>query len=468
MPTSYFIRTNKTVEALVNEKNLYKLDNYLTNTISPDELDESDESDESDELDHTCSASYNEKLYHIMSYATDTANLVVLKRFSNKIDVRYRPDGNAYDLIDLAIKNYVENYVENNPCTNRYDTIILIIEAQLKNHKCLYSSYPTRRLVKFCDEYDNYELLTTLVRKYNVSMWNMYRYSIAWGYQKVFDKITNDFKDVINFEWTLSAIGIALRFENIDIMNHVMNKMKTLHPESYEKIKYLETSTEYLIKRDQSLDNLIIGNLVTCVKTEFDFNKSIDGIKLPYNLKKIIFGPYFNQSLDNVVFPDTVEYIGFGTSYNWSFFDKSIKKIKFPKSLKIFYHSGGGCDESLDDVIFPDSLEILSIGYKFNQCIDKVKWPSNLKKIIFGCNFNQSLEKVKFPDSLTELEFYQTKTSLAINTINHPIKVLKLLYICENIKRLPSSLEFIACYEQDKKRICELNEGCKIVRYCDI
>ena len=120
--------------------------------------------------------------------------------------------------------------------------VILIIESQLKNHKTVDVDFATRGLIKFCNEYNNYKLLTILVRKYNASVFDVYHYSIVWGCQKVFDNITNDFYDVIDFEWTEQAINIALQFKKIDMVCYVINKMNTFHPESYEKLKYLLTS----------------------------------------------------------------------------------------------------------------------------------------------------------------------------------------------------------------------------------
>ena len=241
MPTCYFIITNKIVKKLVNAYNLDGLDDYLINTIMLKDVCKSYELFEMDETERSCPISYNEKLYHILSYATYTINLVVLEHFSDKINVGFSPDGNAYNLIDLAVENYVEKYTDTNLHTNTYKVLILIIESELKNHKTVNLDFATRRLVTFCNEYNNYKLLAILVRKYNASMSDVYHYSIVWGYQKVFDNITNDFYDVINFEWTKSAINIALRFKEIDMVCYVINKMNTLHPESYEKLKYLLT-----------------------------------------------------------------------------------------------------------------------------------------------------------------------------------------------------------------------------------
>lgn len=444
MPTHYFIITNDTVKTLVNATNLNGLDNYLL----PNELAETSNT----------SVTFDERLYHILSYATDVANLTVLNHFNDKINIDIRPDGNAYNLVDLSIENYINNYTKNN--TIYFDIVMCLVEAQIKNHGTISCSL--RQLIKFCDTNDNYDLLTILVRKYNISLWDIYHYSIAWNNPKVFDKLISEFSEIIDFEWTKSAIDMAYQFDHDDIICHVVDKIKTCCPKLYHELKHLENPTEIIIK---TLNNLKIPPNVVGVKTSFDFNEPVKDIMLPYGLKYIKFGPKFNQKLNSVIFPNTIESITFGIDYNWASYSKSIRKIRFPKSLKMFYNNSCGCNESIDKVKFPDSLEILKIGYGFNFPIDKVKWPKSLKRIIFGCKFNQSLANVKFPESLDTIEFCQTYKSLPINTINHPITTLKLLCIGENIKKLPPSLKTIACYEQDKKRLCKLPPGCKIVKY---
>jgi hypothetical protein len=96
--------------------------------------------------------------------------------------------------------------------------------------------YSTRYLIEFCDEYNNYDILTILLRKYNTSTWDVYHYSITWNYPKVFDKLIEDFNDIIDFSHTCSAIDMARRFNNNDIVNHVIYKIKTHLPEIYEKL----------------------------------------------------------------------------------------------------------------------------------------------------------------------------------------------------------------------------------------
>ena len=436
MPTSYGIDTNSIVENLVETNNIESLEIYLDGT-------------------------HKDQLYHILSSAVDVSNTKVLQHFISRLICKIRPDGNSYDLLVLAVENYVR-YKDTPTKTKQLEIIELLCEQQKRvKTEIIDLDFSTRYLIKYLNENDDYELLDMLVT-YGANLWNVYHYSIAWNHPKVFDKILDKYLDLIDFEWTESAIDIAYQFDHNDIVTHVLDKIKVKFPKKYERLKHLDKSTSYIIKCSNERDSIVIPSHILDIKTSFDFNKTIDNIKFPSHLVRIDFGPKFNQVLDNVLFPDTVEEITFGINNNWSFFDQSIKNIKFPKLLKRFYNTGSGCNESIDDVIFPNSLEILSLGYKFNQPIDKVKWSQSLKKITFGCDFNQSLENVKFPESLDTLEFYQTYTSLAINTINHPIKTLKLICIHEDIKKLPQSLKYVSFHsDEDKKHICELPSGCE-------
>jgi hypothetical protein len=442
MPVHYYTVTNSYVEKLVDTNSMDMLEKYI----------------DAKHIENVNGL----RLYHVLSCAVDVNNNKVLKHFINRFVSDIRPDGNSYDLLVLAIEKYVENYSETHHDDRYIDTIKILCEQHKKIKKDIIDlGYATRHLISHIGETNNYDLLDLLVLE-GANLWDIYHYSIAWNNPSVFDKLLENYVGYINFGWTESAINQAYNFDHNVMAVHVLNKMNKLYPEEYEKIKHLLRSTSFIIKSEDD----IIPESVTDIKTSFEFSGSIDKIKLPQKLIKIVFGPNFNQSLANVSFPPTLETIGFGLDYNWTFYDKSIKDIKFPKSLKVFYNSGCGCNESIDDVIFPDSLETLRLGYQFNHSIDKVKWPKSLKKIQFGCNFDQSLEHVKFPKSLETLEFSQTYKSTAINTITHPITTLKLLCIKSDITKLPSSLKNIAFYtDEDRKHTCKLPEGCQVINY---
>ena len=108
MPIEYYIVTTNFVSNLVDNNNLDKLDDYLINGSSEDQELYNDMNKALVAPCITVKNSYKEKLYHILSYATDVANLNVLNYYIDKIDVNYYSDGNSYNLIHLSIENYIE------------------------------------------------------------------------------------------------------------------------------------------------------------------------------------------------------------------------------------------------------------------------------------------------------------------------------------------------------------------------
>lgn len=457
MPTYYNIITTNEAKKLVDTNDLNGIENYICVETLPDKIliDIEKNKIENNKIgnDHI----NEEKLYHILCYAVKKGNLIVLQHLKNQINIDYVPDGNAYNILDYAIKKYVTKYICNEDNTNRYDIIILLMEVQRKNCQKNNIRDVSTHLIDFCDQYNNYDLLTLLVTKYSLSIHSIYHYSIAWNYPKVFDKIILDHKNIIDLDWTISAVETAYKFENFDIINHVLEKIKTIDLNTYNKLINLEIMSYYMINDESDLDNLKICDSISEITTSYQFNKVIDKIKWPSMLKKIKFGPHFNQSLDNVVFPDSLEHISFGINNNWSFYDQPINKFKFPKSLKEYINQGPGSDINIDDICFNDELQYLQLGHLFNQSIDNIKWPNSLTKITFGSRFDRSLDQVKFPDSLTVMQFYQSHSSNSINTLKHPIKKLLLLCIKENIEKLPASVEIIQCHsDEDKKKLPKL------------
>ena len=258
MPTCYYINTNKTVKKYVDTNNLSALDEYMIN--SNPEIDNTDSDDDVDYGIRYNIPLYAEKLYHITSYATDKANLLVLSHFENIINLEYQPSGRFYDLIHLAVEKYIDNYSENNTVeqTKRYDTILFLLKSGYKNNGKIEWTGAIRRLI--CNIHnekskiknnDAFDLLTLMVRTYNISILDAYHYSIVWNLPKAFDILIENFDDIIDYKWTDSSLSGALEFKNHlirlkyntpdainnNIINHVINKFKTLKPELYDKIK---------------------------------------------------------------------------------------------------------------------------------------------------------------------------------------------------------------------------------------
>ena len=368
MPITYYIVTTNYVSNLVNDNNFNKLDDYLINGSTKNQ-------DIYHNINNAIVApwvnikdSYKEKLYHILSYATDIANLNVLNYYKDKIDVNYYPDGNSYNLIHLSIENYIENYHIEDESGNkdRFDTIILLLESQIQNN--INFTISLQGLTEFCNKYNNYELVLLLLTKFNADIDFLYSSSIVNNYPKVFDWIIENFYDKISVELTKKSIEAAFNDNNDEIIKYVLNKIKTVNNEDYDKLKYLDDPTKFIIK---SVDNLIIPEKVTYIKTSNYFDSSICNVKLPKNLKEIHFGESFNKPLSNITFPDSVEEITFGKKNNFSSFNQLLKNIKFPKSLKVFWNNGFRKDKNIKDIKFPDSVEKLKPGKYYKDNSDK-------------------------------------------------------------------------------------------------
>ncbi len=443
MPTSYFIITNDYVKNLINRNDLQKLDFYL------------DESNESNQL----------KLYHILSYAIDIGNINVLDHFKDKINLNYSPDGNAYNLLHLAIENYVKT-----SDAKFYDITILLVRSHKSNHSDEINSYGLRDLIPFMSKHNNYKLITELVRDYNISLTDVYYYSIAWGYTNVFDYITNNLIDMINLDYDTTCLGIqmACRFDNHSTARHVAEFLENKFPE--KKVNTvtllakcgLGTHT-YILSQELDCVNLTIPPHITHIETTYNFNQDVSTINWPPNLQSIRFGANFNQPIELVMLPPTVSHISFGINNNWSSFAKPLGKFNFPKSLKEYINRGPGAGESLDKIIFPDSTQIIRLGYGYNIPINNFKFPSQIKEFEFGCGYSQSLKDIIFPQDMI-LKFYQTDPDPdPIQSINTPIYGLHLMCLYGELTHLPPGLKIIICWsEEDKKKIkCALPDQWK-------
>lgn len=443
MPTYYFIITNKDVKNMVNNHELTNLEHYLNS--------------------HDIEDSYDLRLYHILSYATDVANIDVLKYFKNKINLDYSPDGNAYNLLHLAIENYVNKYTTHN--TKLFDIIILLTESHIKNHNTAPSGNYLRHLISLGSKHKDYTLLTKLVREYDMCISDMYHYSIVWGHKDVFDYLISNFDDVIDYDNTFIAIEIACGFDHHDVAKYVASCVEKKYPEMKDELtktmkKCGINQTTFILKNDHDCSKLVIPDDITHIETTYDFNKNIDKIKWSSNLLSLKIGALFNQSIDKVKLPDTVEHISFGINNNWSSFKQSLHKFHFPKSLKEYINQGAGVKESVDEIVFPDSTEVIRLGFNYNVPINKFKFPLAIEEFEFSCGYSQSLKDVVFPKDIT-LTFYQTSAEPILSIYNS----VHCLYIkCINsgkngeMTHLPPDLKVLMCLsESDKKQIkCSL------------
>jgi len=407
--------------------------------------------------------SYDLRLYHILSYATEVANINVLEHFKDKINLNYTPDGNAYNLLHLAIENYVDKYLITN--TKYYDIVILLTKSHISNHNLTPDGYLLRYLIRLGSSHSDYRLLTQLVREYNLCISDVYHYSIAWGYQDVFDYLVKNFDDLIQYDITSWAIENAVRFDHHDVAKYAGSRVAKLYPYLKDELDKtmdkcgINLSTFILTNKHDCL-NMVIPNHITHIETTYDFDQPINRIVWSENLVSLQFGANFNRPIDKVKLPDTVKHISFGIKNNWSSFSQSLKNFYFPKSLVEYINQGCGVKESIGDIIFPDSTERIRLGYKYNVPINNFKFPLGIKEFEFGCGYSQSLSDIVFPKNLI-LKFYQTD-AFPILSINTPVYGIYIMCmgsgVSGEITHLPPDLKILKCWsDQDKEQVkCSL------------
>jgi hypothetical protein len=108
-------------------------------------------------------------------------------------------------------------------------------------------------------------------------------------------------------------------------------------------------------------------------KLTWECDYSIDELKLPPGMKKLILGGDFNYPIKNVRFPNSIEKIAFGDD-----FDHSIKSVRWPKSLRT-----------------------LSVGFNFNRSLEKL--PATLEKLLI---YNLKRPLMNLPQSLKKITLY--------------------------------------------------------------
>lgn len=396
MPTYYYIYKNNKILHLIEDceksGNFTEVEKYIETNYK---CKCKNNQDYDCDYENECDCNNEElRLYNILSHSVAYIKINTLKYFYHKIKLDYSRDGNVYDLLHLSIKMYIDAYrINKNKDKNKdnfdfdfdmnndellyfteiyeekeinedlikkiVDIISILINSQKEQNKNINPMF--RDLIPLCKEYSDYDMINLLCREHELNIWDLYHYSIAWGYKDVFDELIERFDDLIEYRWTEHAIEIAYRFDNPDIVNHVMEKLKIKHNDVYEKIKHLHRINEYIY-----ISNNPIPENTKTLKFPFNFNEPIDNIILTPNIKKIIFNPYFNQSIDNVKFPDTLEELYFGTENNWSSFNKSIMNVKFPRTLKKYISRGKKIDDYeiiKNNGVFSENMEILNLGY---------------------------------------------------------------------------------------------------------
>lgn len=236
MPTYYYIDTTNEAKAIVDSSDIEKIDLY----VNPNKDTEMSEEAE-------------KKLYHITSYATEISHNEILAYVLPIVDFSYKPDGNCYNLIYLALENYLvcyndehdikkpeektlfEKYIREQNIekfaifsNDRFQTLKLLLQHAKDTDQNEILGHASRQLISHIDKYDDWTLLDIFVNEHNICLWDVYHYSIAWNYKNVFCGIVDKYKDKINFDWNESAFDIAIRFEHNDMPIFVKNYLTNL------------------------------------------------------------------------------------------------------------------------------------------------------------------------------------------------------------------------------------------------
>lgn len=239
MPTSLFIETTRRCRALVDAVDFPGLEIYFNTPLTWADTTECEDEDDFASIDpnrcdmplamkatlHVHEIDKALQMYHIMSYAIDTANIPVVNHFLKQTNLDYVPHGNAYTLAGLAIENYLNERDQDDLMTKKASVKQPINQETTKavmmllvNEK-LDLDYDSRKLV--CNNPD-YELIDMLVTK-NVNLWAMYHYSIAWGHPDIYRFLVQNYPDKINATWLQGALEIADRFGHGTIMRKVLD-----------------------------------------------------------------------------------------------------------------------------------------------------------------------------------------------------------------------------------------------------
>lgn len=199
-----------------------------------------------------------------------------------------------------------------------------------------------------------------------------------------------------------------------DYFNQVINKKCFINAND-SKLKIIHFGYNY---------NKLIDDLPDSI-TFLDMSRScIEHInKLPSNLKKIVFGPFYNETINK--WPHLKE-IRFGIYYNQPL-------LNLPTTLKkltLGYHFNQNIDH------LPDNIVELELGSQYN--VDIKKLPQNLKIFRLGYSYNLPLQ---IQNILPHLE-----TIVLVNKYNFPLPVITenypLVNWMPNIKRILLSSEY--------------------------
>ena len=149
--------------------------------------------------------------YLICGYTVDQQKYEILDKLQDNILVNKTYDGNSFTLLHLAVYNrdfkmlkYLCNIADENG------------ENYLEG-----LDFTTRLMI---DENPNYEIIDYCINK-GICMWNLFHYSIAWGFRNVLDYIMLNYHDRINVKKYIGgAINTAKRFGKNEMVKYLYSK----------------------------------------------------------------------------------------------------------------------------------------------------------------------------------------------------------------------------------------------------
>ena len=231
---------------------------------------------------------YDHRMYHVLSYAIESMNMKVLNHMKDRIvsgkfefNPSYRPDEELFNLLDLAIENWLINslwdylHVTSNPDIDLNKDIKII--SLLMDIGCR-NEYAMRHIIHYCYiNINDYKLADILINKYNCSVKPLYYYAIIFAYKGVFDKILENYINKIDFNWTLEALDDTIAYGNKDMKEYVINKIKNTYPDKWDKLVEEHPSLEFYYIRENDTSRYEKDDLEH-IKTLKGLNEAIRGM----------------------------------------------------------------------------------------------------------------------------------------------------------------------------------------------
>jgi len=167
---------------------------------------------------------------------------------------------------------------------------------------------------------------------------------------------------------------------------------------------------------------------------EFDdgWNQPVTKLRLPANLVKLSFGHAFDRSLTGLQFPPSLRVLEFGFS-----FDQSLARDAWtpPRNLEELHLTGHCWDRPCAELYLPPRLRKLTLSFPFNQPVENERGecilhlPDTLVELRLGRRFNQSLRSLHLPASLRLLSIPCPGASYTVDQLPASLPRLQCLEV---------------------------------------